>query len=90
MDIQGDLRCRPSNSGCACWCLLATFPRVRPCANRGIRQRLFKLWKDQNWRDEYQVLIGDGGDIFGDYSEQLASSKFCLVVPGEGQERTTS
>ncbi len=59
---------------------------VRACASvarRGIRQRLHALWKEQEWQQKYNVLIGDGGDIPGHYSEHMASSKFCLVVPGE-------
>ncbi|GLI60030.1 hypothetical protein VaNZ11_002095 [Volvox africanus] len=55
-----------------------------PNYSRGIRQRLYQLWKDEDWRANYNVMIGDGGDIPGDYSEHLASSKFCLVVPGDG------
>lgn len=29
------------------------------------------------------MLIGEGADIPGPYSEQLARSKFCIVAPGD-------
>lgn len=60
--------------------------KVRACLPhitcRGIRQRLYKLWKDHDWQNKYNAMIGDGSDVPGGYSEHLASSKFCVVAPG--------
>ncbi|KAG2424862.1 hypothetical protein HYH02_015125 [Chlamydomonas schloesseri] len=55
-----------------------------PNYSRGIRQRLYKLWKEHDWKQKYNVLIGDGSDVPGGYSEHLASAKFCVVAPGDG------
>ncbi|GFR49029.1 hypothetical protein Agub_g11051, partial [Astrephomene gubernaculifera] len=55
-----------------------------PNYSRGIRQRLYELGKLHDWRSRYAVLIGDGSDVPGSYSEQLASSRFCVVAPGDG------
>ncbi|KAI8471681.1 MAG: hypothetical protein J3K34DRAFT_506016 [Monoraphidium minutum] len=55
-----------------------------PAYSRGIRQRLYQLAREQQWRARYNVSIGDEGDVPGDYSTGLATSKYCLVVPGDG------
>ncbi|KXZ54467.1 hypothetical protein GPECTOR_4g532 [Gonium pectorale] len=55
-----------------------------PNYSRGIRQRLYKLWREHEWKARYNVLIGDGSDVPGSYSEHLASAKFCVVAPGDG------
>ena len=49
--------------------------------SRGIRQRLRRLAQENDWRGRHNILIG-GSEIEGDYSTLLASSHFCLVVPG--------
>ena len=55
-----------------------------PHYSRGVRQRLYKLSVENDWKGKHNVLIG-GGDIGGDksYSELLSRSKYCLVAPGE-------
>lgn len=52
--------------------------------SRGIRQRLAQLAQEQGWREKHQILVGEEQDIAGGYSELLASSIFCLVLPGDG------
>jgi hypothetical protein len=37
---------------------------------------------EDNWREKYNIMIGERGNYPGDYSEMLARSKFCLVLPG--------
>jgi hypothetical protein len=41
-----------------------------------------QLWREQGWKDKHKILMGDRKDVPGDYSTMLASSKFCLVLPG--------
>ncbi|KAG2488357.1 hypothetical protein HYH03_013047 [Edaphochlamys debaryana] len=53
-----------------------------PNYSRGIRQKLFKLAQEQHWSEKHSIFIGDGKA--GDYSEHLARSVFCAVVPGDG------
>ncbi|KAL4426069.1 hypothetical protein ABPG77_007865 [Micractinium sp. CCAP 211/92] len=55
-----------------------------PPFSRGIRQRLAKAAKENNWLDKYRIAVGDFEAIPGDYSELLASSIFCLYLPGDG------
>lgn len=79
--------------------LLGSKPRVRdkllyfrgdvgihrsPNYSRGIRQRLYKKGKADGWRDKFKIVIGSYADAPGDYSHLLATSKFCLVAPGDG------
>ncbi|KAK9909083.1 hypothetical protein WJX75_006916 [Coccomyxa subellipsoidea] len=56
----------------------------RPNYSRGIRQRLYALAKERQWRERHQIWIGTKEDILGGYPELLSSSMFCLVVPGDG------
>ena len=56
----------------------------KPNYSRGIRQRLYNLTVTRGWTARYNISIGDRGDLPGDYSQGLASSKFCLVAPGDG------
>lgn len=52
--------------------------------SRGIRQKVYRLSQEQGWRDKHKIYIGPSSDIVGNYSEQLARSRFCLVAPGSG------
>ncbi|KAL4425009.1 hypothetical protein ABPG77_002894 [Micractinium sp. CCAP 211/92] len=51
---------------------------------RGIRQRLAKLAEEQGWAKRHRILVGEEKEVEGDYSSLLASSVFCLVLPGDG------
>jgi hypothetical protein len=42
-----------------------------------------RLAMEDGWREKYNMMIGERGNYPGDYSEMLARSKFCLVLPGE-------
>ncbi|KAG2432501.1 hypothetical protein HXX76_008846 [Chlamydomonas incerta] len=69
----GDLRMEPG--------------RDPPCRySRCIRQRLYNISRDQHWKEAHGVLFGERKDIGNDasYSELLARSKFCFVLPGDG------
>ena len=55
-----------------------------PHYSRGIRQKLYNLTVTRKWTARYNISIGDELDLPGDYSQELASSKFCLVAPGDG------
>ncbi len=50
--------------------------------SRGIRQKVYQLSKDNEWRGKHNMWIGGYDDTPGDYSEMLARSIFCLVMPG--------
>ena len=50
--------------------------------SRGIRQRVYAAAKQHNWHDRYRIMIGGYSDVQGTYSELLARSTFCLVMPG--------
>jgi hypothetical protein len=57
--------------------------------SRGIRQRLHNLTWQHNWYGKYKIWIGDkrhGVDeskgVPHAYGDALASSTFCLVLPG--------
>lgn len=54
-----------------------------PNYSRGIRQQLHVLAQTPEWK-ELGVKIGTREEVAGDYSRGLASSKFCLVAPGDG------
>lgn len=53
-----------------------------PNYSRGVRQRLLKLSKDNDWKGKHNVIFG-GREIEGAYSDLLSRSKYCLVAPGE-------
>jgi len=55
-----------------------------PNYSRGVRQKLASLAKAKNWKEKYNVSIGGGGDVPGDYTNLLSRSIFCLVLPGDG------
>jgi hypothetical protein len=56
-----------------------------PCAlRRCIRQKLWKLYKDNDWKKKHAIWYGSYDETPGDYSELLSRSKFCLVIPGDG------
>jgi hypothetical protein len=38
---------------------------------------------ENDWRNKYGIMIGDGEDLPINYGELLARSVFCLVLPGE-------
>ncbi|GLI69588.1 hypothetical protein VaNZ11_014247 [Volvox africanus] len=57
--------------------------------SRGVRQKIYKLAKDNDWAVKYRVLIGDGSDVPGDYSDMLSRSLFCLVATGDGWSART-
>jgi hypothetical protein len=50
--------------------------------SRGIRQGVYQLSKDNDWRGKHNMWIGGYEDTPGDYSDMLARSIFCLVMPG--------
>ncbi|KAG1664527.1 hypothetical protein FOA52_012994 [Chlamydomonas sp. UWO 241] len=53
--------------------------------SRGVRQRLYNLWKSEGWQKKYNVTVAGNDDgVDGPYSEWLSRSKYCLVVPGDG------
>ncbi|GFR49991.1 hypothetical protein Agub_g12137 [Astrephomene gubernaculifera] len=52
--------------------------------SRCIRQTLYNMSREGNWREKYNVWFGDTRNVPGDYSELLAKSVFCLVLPGDG------
>ncbi|KAG2491270.1 hypothetical protein HYH03_010277 [Edaphochlamys debaryana] len=52
--------------------------------SRGIRQRIAKLVYKYDWDKKYRIFVGESWQISGGYSEHLARSLFCLVVPGDG------
>ena len=58
--------------------------RRQPNYSRGVRQRLYKLARENNWREKHKVMIGDSSDLNIEYSELLSRSKYCLVAPGDG------
>ncbi len=49
---------------------------------RCIRQTLYNLSKTHSWREKHNVWYGGYKDTEGSYSDLLARSKFCLVLPG--------
>ncbi|GIL48810.1 hypothetical protein Vafri_5227 [Volvox africanus] len=52
--------------------------------SRCIRQTLYNRSLEENWREKYNVLLGDHATVQGDYSSLLSRSLFCLVAPGDG------
>ncbi|MEW5318578.1 MAG: hypothetical protein WDW38_009791 [Sanguina aurantia] len=58
--------------------------RRLPWYSRGIRQKLRKLAQEHGWEEKYRILILASGEGGASYSQLLASSKFCLVAPGDG------
>lgn len=55
-----------------------------PAFSRGVRQKLYKVAKKENWRDKYAIYVGTKADNPGAYSTMMSQSKFCLVLPGDG------
>ncbi|PNH08796.1 putative beta-1,4-xylosyltransferase IRX10 [Tetrabaena socialis] len=55
-----------------------------PHYSRGVRQAIYKMAKEGDWATKHKVLVGDGGDFPGDYSDMLSRSIFCLVAAGDG------
>ncbi|KAL4425253.1 hypothetical protein ABPG75_009269 [Micractinium tetrahymenae] len=55
-----------------------------PKYSRGLRQRLAKAAQEGNWREKHSIAVTERDGVQGDYSELLASSTFCLVLPGDG------
>ncbi len=54
-----------------------------PWYSRGIRQRLYNVSQEQDWRGRHAIHIdGYGEDKHIPYTQLLASSVFCLAVPG--------
>lgn len=43
-----------------------------------------------DWYNRFKIAIGSGDSLKGDYSEQLARSKFCLVAPGAYNSRCST
>eukprot|EP00798_Chlamydomonas_sp_ICE-L_P001799 gene1799-33219_t len=52
--------------------------------SRGIRQKVYGLSLEENWRQKDKILIGGSHELPGEYTEYLARSIFCLVAPGDG------
>ncbi|KAG2444184.1 hypothetical protein HYH02_009122 [Chlamydomonas schloesseri] len=57
--------------------------------SRGVRQKIYNMSITHNWREKYNVLVGDGEDVHGDYSDLLSRSLFCLVATGDGWSART-
>jgi hypothetical protein len=55
--------------------------RLKDYSN-GVRQQLYKLWREESWQDKYDILIGDSSDVQGAYSSLLSRSQFCVVTTG--------
>lgn len=55
-----------------------------PNYSRGLRQRLANASLAGGWMEKHKIAVGEQDAIEGSYSELLASSVFCLVVPGDG------
>ncbi|PNW76519.1 hypothetical protein CHLRE_11g467660v5 [Chlamydomonas reinhardtii] len=55
-----------------------------PNYSRGTRQKLYKLSQAHGWIAEHRIFIGEKYELVGDYSDHLARSVFCAVVPGDG------
>ncbi|KAI3425325.1 hypothetical protein D9Q98_009089 [Chlorella vulgaris] len=55
-----------------------------PGYSRGIRQSLAKAAEKGGWLEKHKIVMGEYDLMPGDYSELLASSVFCLVLPGDG------
>lgn len=61
-----------------------------PKYSRGIRQRLQSIATSEGWRERHEIHIdGYGEDADIPYTELLASSIFCVAVPGEGLSHMT-
>ncbi|KAG2493456.1 hypothetical protein HYH03_008273 [Edaphochlamys debaryana] len=56
----------------------------QPHYSRGIRQKLYKLATENHWAEKHRIFIGTKADVPGPYSEHLARSLFCPVMPGDG------
>jgi hypothetical protein len=50
--------------------------------SRGIRQRVYAAAQEGGWYKKYRIMVGGYEDVQGTYSELLARSVFCLVMPG--------
>ncbi|PNH01148.1 putative glucuronoxylan glucuronosyltransferase F8H, partial [Tetrabaena socialis] len=72
--FRGDLRMNPGQDPTCTY-------------SRCIRQTLYNLSKSERWDEKYAVLLGDVRTVWGDYSELLARSLFCLVPPGQRTSR---
>ena len=58
-------------------------PSREPWYSRGIRQRLYNISQAEDWRGRHAIHIdGYGEDQHIAYTKLLASSVFCLAVPG--------
>ncbi|KAI3427182.1 hypothetical protein D9Q98_007119 [Chlorella vulgaris] len=55
-----------------------------PGYSRGLRQRLATASREGDWLNKHRIAVGERGAVPGDYSELMASSEFCLVLPGDG------
>ncbi len=55
----------------------------RPWYSRGLRQRLHKLARAEKWAEVHKIWIGNSRELEGQYTDLLARSVFCLVMPGE-------
>eukprot|EP00775_Hariotina_reticulata_P012387 gene12387-12521_t len=52
--------------------------------SRGIRQALHSAARMHNWQQLFNISIGSREELPGDYSFALATSRYCLVAPGDG------
>ncbi|GFR49988.1 hypothetical protein Agub_g12134 [Astrephomene gubernaculifera] len=55
--------------------------------SRCIRQTLYNLSISNHWKEAHAIWYGERKDVAGsgeDYSELLARSTFCFVLPGDG------
>lgn len=52
--------------------------------SRCIRQTIAKHYKEENWKQKYNIIYGEIEEAPGEYWQLLSSSKFCLALPGDG------
>jgi hypothetical protein len=80
--LRARRRCCPPSAAAA-----AAAPRRREKRySRGIRQAVHRAFKELGWERKYGMRIGTPQEVPGDYSDLLAKSVFCLVMPGgDGQ-----
>lgn len=53
-----------------------------------MRQAIYRAAKAGDWAAKHKFYIGGHDDVKGEYSDMLSRAKFCLVAPGEPEERS--
>jgi len=52
--------------------------------SRCIRQTLYKLSKEHDWKGKHNIVYGTRQDSPGDYGDYLKKSRYCFALPGDG------